>query len=314
MRSTRLLKILRIHERWRAIRFYVINLYHRVGEHHALLLSGGLAYSLFVCAIPLALVVIFVLGKFFARPAVEEKIFQVIDALIPYATYARDVKEFIGERLDQLAGVSEVVGVVGLVGLFFAATGLFSSLRTILNSVFEQKDEESILIGKLWDFALILGILLLVVILMITLPALEALLELASELHWLDSLRVTSVETILLWVLSLSVLMIVFTAVYWFVPVHKPRGRAVIVGAAWASILWLLAKELFGVYINQTATLRIVYGAYSFAVVAAFWIYYSALVLIAGAEIGQLYTERHRQLRPGSKQDAAGSEDACLNG
>jgi uncharacterized BrkB/YihY/UPF0761 family membrane protein len=44
-----------------------------------------------------------------------------------------------------------------------------------------------------------------------------------------------------------------------------------------------------------------VYGVYTFMIVAAFWVYYSGLVLILGAEIGQLSSERHRTRASKSK-------------
>jgi len=37
-----------------------------------------------------------------------------------------------------------------------------------------------------------------------------------------------------------------------------------------------------------------VYGAYTLLIAVVFWIYYSAVVFIVGAEIGQLYRERAR--------------------
>ena len=58
------------------------------------------------------------------------------------------------------------------------------------------------------------------------------------------------------------------------------------------SVLWLAAKELFGYYIGHIATLKHIYGIYTFLIIAAFWMYYSAFVLIVAAEIGQLYSER----------------------
>jgi len=43
------------------------------------------------------------------------------------------------------------------------------------------------------------------------------------------------------------------------------------------------------------ATLNRIYGTYALIVVVAFWIYYSSILFLVGAEIGQLYRERRIQ-------------------
>ena len=63
-------------------------------------------------------------------------------------------------------------------------------------------------------------------------------------------------------------------------------------GAIWAALLWEAAKQLFGYYIRHFPTLGIIYGAYMLVVVVAFWLYYSAVVFIIGAEIGKLFDQR----------------------
>ncbi|MEW5796703.1 MAG: YihY/virulence factor BrkB family protein [Candidatus Zixiibacteriota bacterium] len=291
-RFRELLKRLKLFGRW--LWYYVHGLCIRLDEHHAFLMSGGLAFSLFVCTVPLLLAVSAVLSGFFDSPSVVREIHYLVERLVPYPEYAAAVKQFIGERLERMADVKQVVGVVGLVGLLFAASGLFSSLRTILKAVFRNVRGSSVVVGKLWDLALIVIILSFFVLLIVALPALEAATELSERVEWLGKLPESAASGIGMWLVSLVTLTVAFSAIYWLVPVRKPAVRTVLVAALCASLLWLLAKELFGYYITHLATMKQFYGVYTFLVVAAFWIYYSALVLIVGAEIGQLSSERKR--------------------
>jgi membrane protein len=277
--------------RW--VWYYVSGMHRRLGEHHAYLMAGGLAFSLFVCAVPLVLVIFAVLSNLFARPAVAGEIEQMIDRLVPYPEYAVSVKEFIAERLATMADVKRVAGIVGVVGLLVAASGLFSSLRTILKAVFKPEKREWVLIGKLWDLGLVVIVLSFFVLLIVALPTWEAAFQLAKNTGWLQNLPAAATRGLGLWLISLLTLFIAFAGIYWLVPVRKPSRRAILTGALWGALLWLLAKELFGYYIGHIATLKQVYGVYTFLIVAAFWIYYSALVLIVGAELGQLSAERH---------------------
>ena len=278
--------------RW--VWYYLGGLYKRLGEHHAFLMAGGLAFSLFVCAVPLVLVIFSVLSGLFERPAVAAKIGQMIDQLVPYPEYAASVKEFIAQRLATMVDVKRVAGIIGVVGLLVAASGLFSSLRTILKAVFRPEKREWVLIGKLWDLALVVVVLSFFVLLIVALPTWEAAFQLARKATWLQNLPFALRQGVSVWLISLVTLFVAFAGIYWLVPVRKPNRRAVLAGALCGAILWLLAKELFGFYISHMATLKQVYGVYTFMIVAAFWIYYSALTLIVGAEIGQLSTERHR--------------------
>jgi membrane protein len=84
----------------------------------------------------------------------------------------------------------------------------------------------------------------------------------------------------------------IFAVVYKFMPIIKIRKRSVAIAALWASIFWVGAKVLFGIYLSNFTTFSRIYGAYALGIVVAFWIYYSAAVFILGAEIGKLFDER----------------------
>jgi membrane protein len=284
-------------EAWDSAKYYVRGLYRRVGDHHAFLMSGGLAFSLFVCSVPLLLVVFAALGSFLDSPSVVAEINSFIDRIMPYPEYAASMKSFIGERLQRTADLKQVAGLVGAVGLLFASSGLFSSLRTILNTVFRAENTESVLIGKLWDFALIFLVLVLFVLLIMALPLYETATELADNVTWLRDAGMTFAQNLMIWLASFVILVIAFASIYWLVPWYRPSRRTTLISGISAAVLWLLAKEVFGYYVSHMATLRHVYGVYAFLIVAAFWIYYSALVLIVSAEIGQLHCERHLKRR-----------------
>ena len=286
---------------WRRVteffRYYAGGLYRRAGQHHVYLMAGGLAFSLFVCAVPLLLVVFAVVSSFFDRPAVVSEIGAFIDQGVPYPEYAASVKQFIAERLEHTIELQSTAGIIGVLGLLFASTGLFSSLRTILDAVFSALRPAPAVLGKLWDFAMIVIVLILFVLLILTLPAIETTVELARRTELLKQVDLQLGRGTLWLAVSFVTLVAAYAAIYWLVPLRKPGIRTVLVSAVSASTLWLIAKELFGYYIGHVATIKHIYGVYTFMVIAAFWVYYSALVLIISAEIGQLYAERRKALK-----------------
>lgn len=286
---------------WYAFRYYQSGLFQRLDKHHAFLMSGGLAFSLFTCSIPFSFVILAILSNLFARPEVEAEIFALIDRLVPYANQAAPIKEILGDRFELMSSVFEYAGIIGVLGLFIAATGLFSSLRTILNTIFRIKNVESVMLGKLWDFVLVIIILVITVVLMVAIPALEAGFEIINKVDLLEQISISGLTSFIFTLLTILLPIIVFSAIFWLIPVYKPKWMTVLVGAAVSSFLWMIAKELFGYYIGYMATLKHIYGVYAFVVISAFWIYYSALILIIGAEIGQLYSERPKKYKAPKK-------------
>ena len=61
------------------VKHYFGGLYDRTDRHHLFLLSGGLAFSLFVCIIPMTLIIFWLLGKFLNSAEVELQIITLID-------------------------------------------------------------------------------------------------------------------------------------------------------------------------------------------------------------------------------------------
>ncbi len=279
---------------WDSIKYYVCGLYDRIDRHHVFLLSGGLAFSLFVCTIPLTLIAFSALGFFLDEPKAMAEIESVIDGIIPYGEYTVSVKDIIAERIGGLTSLKEVTGLLGIIGLLIAASGLFSSIRTALNLVHGVVKSESALIGKLWDFALILIVFVFLLIPVVLLPIVENLNELSSHLAWMGQFGETMVHFLLSDVISYVMIFLTFLAVYWLVPVIKPIKWVNFVSALVALLLWLAAKELFGYYISHFASVKHIYGAYTFLIIVAFWIYYSAFIFIVSAEFGQLFGERHQ--------------------
>ncbi len=276
----------------RHIWYYVRGLYERVDEHHIFLMGSGLAFSLFICIVPLVLIVFFVLGYILQKPSVASEINLFIEKAIPYAEYAAYIKLKVFARMQEFTLYKGIAGPIGFVGLFLASTSLFSSMRTTLNTVYKIRPTESALLGKLRDLAMVLFVLLYFLVSVAILPALEMIQEYAGNLTILHALKMGFVENLVYGGISFAVMLVIFVLLYWFIPQKSMPVKPVLVSAVSSAVLWELARQMFGLYINNVVTFNRIYGAYALVVVVAFWIYYTSIVFIIGAEIGQLYRER----------------------
>jgi membrane protein len=281
------------------LRHYLGSLYYRIDEDHVFLSAAGLAFSLLVCIIPFVLIVFAVLVYFLqALPpdSLEQEINAYIDRFIPYEQYASFVKGIIFSRLDrflaELGGYKKIAVYVGVIGMLFAASGLFSSMRTILNRVYRVDAGKHVVIAKLRDFGMILLVLLFFLISTTSLPMLEVVKDSAHKIKFFEFFRLSFIQNVSFGVVSFLIVFVVFYTLYYLVPYAKLSKRVTAISALCATVLWELAKQAFGYYITNFASLKRIYGTYVLLVVVVFWIYYSSIIFIIGAEIGQLYRER----------------------
>ena len=282
--------------RWKKIvaffKHYFGGLYNRFDTHHIFLFSGGLAFSLFTCIIPLVLIVFWILGNFLNSEEMELQIITLINTVIPYDDYANFTKDIIFNRVYEVIEFKNIAGIVGIAGLFFAASGFFSSMRTVLNKINGTDIDVNIFLGKLRDFLVILFAILLFFVSVLLFPILEVLKSIAANTPYLQFFNNAIFQNIFTILFSFLLMLVLNFMFYTFIPTVKIHKRSALVGALWTSFLWVGAKTAFGYYLSNFQTWGKIYGAYALIIVIAFWIYFTAAIFIIGAEIGKLFDER----------------------
>jgi len=278
-----------------SVKHYIVGMYYKTDEHHLFLFAGGLAFSLFVCIIPFNLILFWILGYFLDSSAVEIQINHLIDTIIPYAVYADFAKNVLYKRINEVIEYRNIAGFIGVTGLFFAASGFLSSLRTVLNKIFGAAEDINFLLGYLRDFITIIIVIFVFLVATIFLPMIDVLREASQQLGIFEFLQYGIFQKIFTSLLSIVLIFSLFAWLYKFVPTVKITKNGVRFGALWAALLWEIAKQVFGFYIYNFATLGKIYGTYALVVVIAFWIYYTAVVFIIGAEMGKLFDEKRNQ-------------------
>lgn len=288
------------------LRHYIGGLYNRASGHHIFLMAGGLAFSLFVCIIPLILIVFSLLGVILEKPSVADEIETFIDRAVPYENYASFVKEKVFMLVNEFKVFKSLAGVIGLIGLFFASTGLFSGMRTILNMIYKIKRDEPVLMGKLRDMLSVIFVALYFLLSIAILPLLEAAKKVIEDILFIGDIEFGFLSDLALASISFLLIFMTFIIIYWLIPYKKLHLKVILMSALAASVLWESARQLFGFYLANVVTLKMIYGAYVLIVVIAFWIYYTGIVFILGAELGQLFRERLDKLKLGEIDDNPG--------
>ena len=213
----------------------------------------------------------------------------------------------VGALLQQaLRAGNPLHSAPGAALLLFAATSAFTDLRDGLNAVWQVRARPGAgwrMLGRarLLAVALVLGLggVLLASV------ALDAMV--GSGLNWVQarSPRAAAplgqaIDGLLSWGLTAGF----FAVLYRVLPAARLRWRDVAAGAGLAAALFLLGRYGLGHYLHAADPGRAHGGAGAVAGLLV-WLYYSSLVLYAGAEFGKCYALRHGgAVRPGRDAEA----------
>jgi membrane protein len=82
--------------------------------------------------------------------------------------------------------------------------------------------------------------------------------------------------------------------IYKIIPNKKIYFKTALQAAFFASLLWEVAKQLFGWYVLHLGRFSIVYGSLSALAIFFLWIYYSSVLLLLGGEVAFLIDRRRK--------------------
>lgn len=179
--------------------------------------------------------------------------------------------------------------VLGLLGLIFGATGALISLQDALNAVWNVKEDpksggiKGFLLKRLLSLGMILGLGFLLVVSLAASAALAAVSDMIGTEGIVMQIIGTGV--------SLAILSFIFAAIYKYLPDADVRWGDVWVGGVVTAVLLELGKLLLGLYLGAKNP-GTAFGAASALAVILVWIYYSAMLVLLGAEFTQQYAAR----------------------
>ena len=268
---------------------YIVGLWKGIDDHHLFLFGAGIAFSMILSIIPFLVLSFSILIHFTNLSSVSFQINKMIDTAIPYPQAADFVKNFLHSRMTEVLQYRTISAYVGGFALFFTSTWLFSSIRTVLNKIFGVTREKGVWVALLRDFGMVLLLIFFILLSVFAIPIMNFVINLSSKIEKLSFLQFSALNDILIIVISMLLIFFIFYVFYSLIPYEKLGKRVPAVGAFWATILWELARVLFGYYVRNFLSVSKIYGAFVLIIVIIFWLFYSSMIFILGAEIAQLY-------------------------
>jgi membrane protein len=184
-----------------------------------------------------------------------------------------------------------IASVIGLITLLVAATAVFGELQTALNVIWKAKPRTesgiwSLVRSRLLSLSLILAIGFLLLVSLVVSAAITAVGD------YLDQIMpgLPMILRILHLTMAFGFTTVLFAMMFKILPDAHVRWRDVWLGAAATAFLFTIGKYLIGLYIGSSHVAT-TYGAAGALVVILLWVYYSAQILLFGAEFAKAFAD-----------------------
>lgn len=261
-------------------------LWHRIGEDDINGLSAQLAYFFLLSLFPL-LIVLFTLLPFLPIP--HEDMLGMIREFAPAEAMdliEKNVEYIMSQRRGGLLSF-------GIIGTIWSASNGINAIVIAFNKAYNVKESRSFIVSRGMAILLTFG-MILVIILAVVLPVFgrEIGLYLFTKLGYSE--QFVRLWNALSWLISIIILFVIFTVLYWVAPNVKIKCRSAFPGALFATIGWIVSSLGLSIYVGKISNFSLTYGSIGTIIVIMFWLYISAFILIIGGEINAFYSERNR--------------------
>ena len=271
-------------------------------------LGASLAYYTLFAVSPILVIAIAIAGSVFGAEAVRGQIVGQIDQLIGKDGAMAIQAILEGAHRDRSGTLAVVIGSITLI---IAASGAFLELQHALNTIFRVKQDPKksgiivFLKNRLRSFGLVVSIGFL---LMVSLLVSAALAALAAYVRT-SKLGGPALWEVINILVSLGVVTLLFAMIYRFLPDVRLKWRDVWTGALITAVLFSIGKFLIGLYLGRSS-IASSYGAAGSIVVLLVWVYYSAQIILLGAEFTRVYAEYREGRAPPPNHVARRDPDA----
>jgi membrane protein len=251
-------------------------------------------YTLFAIA-PILLIVIWVAGKFIGSDVVQAHILVQMRMLLgePGAAAVSDL--LLSAKNGTRSSLSTAAGIVAV---FVGATSVFAELQNALHRIWRTPPRTLVeglwhaLRARLLSFGLVLGVGFLLLVSLVASAGLEGFG------NWLSPFMGNFRDLVLVLdtLLGLVIATTLFAMIYKYVPRETIAWGDVWVGALVTASLFTAGKLVIVVYLGKIAFAS-AYGVAGSFLVLLLWVYYSAQIVLLGAEFTRNFAYAHGSRR-----------------
>ena len=259
-------------------------------RHKAHWLAAAIAYFTIFAIAPLIIVVVEIAGFFLGQhEAVLSRLYGYMSSSAGPSA-AHGIQAIVAATFSQHK-TGLLTQIIGWAVFVVAAVGLFTALQEALNTIWDVTPERKTLLetikGRLLSFGMVLGIAFLLLVSL----GVNALLSIAGHAMAPMIPGFPTLAKLLDFGFSFAMVTALFALLFEYLPECRIAWRDVWLGAAVSALLFVAGQFLLGWYLGR-AGVSSGYGAFGGLIVFLLWAYYSAQIMLFGAEFTRVYTRR----------------------
>jgi membrane protein len=251
------------------------------GNHDAAQRAAGVAYYTILSILPLLLGLIAIFDIFFPSVNLQDGLQAFIGKNLPGAA------DIVSQDIVNNERLQGVVGVVSIIVFFWGASAAFSAVSLAITRAWGIRRQRHFIIRKASELGMVLstGILFL---LSLAASAVISILRGVLEIPAASLIIVDLGSRLAAFLLILAV----FLLLYKLIPNVETHWRHIWPGALAAAVLFEIARTLFIFYLDHFASYQFIYGSIASVIILLVWIYYSAFIMVLGAEFTYQYSHK----------------------
>ncbi len=255
----------------------------RFFDDDILALSAALSFYTLLSMAPLVIMLLWLTTTLY--PSAQDEFFRQVGMLA--GPQVESTARLIVSNAEREPGTGSMAALLGTGALLLGASVVFGQLQAALNRVFRSDARRlggmlAWLRKRLLSFGMALGVGFLLVVSMAVQAALSLLMA------WLPDLLPAFAAGV-----SFLLYAAVFALMYRLLPDRPVTPKRSLLGGALTAAMFMLGRWAIGLYLGQ-ASLGSAYGPAGGLVVMLVWLYYCAVVFLAGALITAMLDEAAR--------------------
>ncbi len=262
--------------------------YKEMSEDHVMAFAGNLTYKGLFAIFPFFTFLLSLLGIFNATALVTTMITK-LSGVVPESATKFIEDQLLGITQSQAESAFTFGALISIALALWGVSGAFRSVMEAMNVMYEVEEDRPF--WKVYGLSIFMSLAVVVLLLgsLILVVFGETIGVAIADLVGLGSVFAT-LWSILQWPVVACVVLFTFSLVYYFAPAARQRFRWISPGSILAFVFWLIFSLLFSLYASTFGgeSYNETYGSLAGVIVLMLYVYYSALIMLVGAEMNQV--------------------------
>jgi membrane protein len=262
--------------------------YKEVNEDHVMAFAGNLTYKALFAIFPFFTFLLSLLGIFNADSLVTTMVGE-LSGVVPESARTFIEDQLLGITRSQAESAFTFGAIISIALALWGVSGAFRSVMEAMNVMYEVEEDRPF--WKVYGLSIFMSLAVVVLLVgsLVLVVFGEPIGVAVADLVGLGSVFAT-VWSILQWPVVACVVLFAFALIYYFAPAAEQRFRWISPGSIIAFVFWLIFSLLFSLYASTFggSSYNETYGSLAGVIVLMLYVYYSAFIMLVGAEMNQV--------------------------